>query len=433
VRGRRKGASAKSRPLSFSLKGGALQVARLVLALVRDLRGDGLKIHASGLAYITLVTMVPLLAISFSVLKGLGLHNQAEPFITSLLSPLGEQSREISTRIVSFIDNVQVSVLGLAGLGFLILAVLDMMRRIEAAFNDIWRVRRERTLFQRVRDYLGLLFIGPLFLSLSMALTEVLRNKYFLAWKIGAAFPDGLLSPLAGAIPYGLFILTFTVLYMFMPNTQVRLVPAAIGGTLTAVLWKVMGKLFSVFVVEAGSYDAIYSVFAALMLLMVWVYLCWVIVLIGASVAYYIQNPSNLRISRRFRALTARVRERIALRVCGETGRAFYAEEVPPTSYALAARLGLPSIVLADIIEALLAADILAVAGKTFSAGYIPGCPFDEVTVGEALARFRAAEEKGGMRPGDVKSLPEAEEILDAAEEAAQRVLSKKTLKQVAG
>lgn len=400
---------------------------------MRDLRDDGLKIHASGLAYVTLVTIVPLLAISFSVLKGIGLHNQVEPLIIGLLGPLGEQSGDIAKRIVAFVDNINVGVLGFVGFAMLVIAVLKMMRRIEAAFNEIWRVRRERLMAQRVRDYLGILFVGPLFMSLSVAMTEVLRNKSFIAGKIGVNVPEGLLSPAITAVPYALLILAFTALYMFMPNTQVKIAPAAIAGTMSAVMWKIMGKLFSSFVVGAGSYAAIYSVFATLMLLMVWIYLCWMIVLIGASVSYYIQNPSSQKVPRRFRAPTARVREKAALCVCSEVGRAFYAGEEPVTAYALATRVGVPSVILSDVLEMLEAAKILVATGKGFSAAYIPGCPFDGVTVGEMLARVRAVEEAGGVKIKDIKGPPALDTLLAAVDDAAGRELAKKTLKDIVG
>lgn len=413
------------------LKEAAFGLYSFLRAIVRDISDDALKIHASGLAYVTLVTIVPLLAISFSLLKGLGIHNQVEPFLESLLRPLGDKSGEVAGNIVAFIDNINVGVLGIVGIAVLIFAVLDMMRRIEAAFNDIWRVKRERTILQRVRDYLGVLFIAPLFMSLSVAMTEAMRNQSFLA-RTGIVIPDSLLNPAIGAVPYILFVLAFTGLYMFMPNTPVRVVPAALAGALVAVLWKIMGKIFSVFVVGAGSYAAIYSAFATLILLMVWIYLCWLIVLIGASVAYYLQNPSSQRVSRRFRALTARVWEKTALLTCGEIGRAFYAGEEPPATTALATRIGMPSIILTDILDALVAAGILAtVRTRAFGGGYIPACPFDELTVGDMLMRLENSDEKTGVTAAEIKAPADVESLLAAAQAAARRELAKKTLKQI--
>ncbi len=414
------------------LKKSAVSIGRLSAALARDIRGETLKTHAAGLAYTTLVTIVPFLAISFAVLKGLGMHNQMEPFIISLLDPLGDQGREIAEKIVSFVDNIKVGVLGSVGLAILVYGVMNMMRKIEAAFNVIWRVKRERTALQRFRDYLGALFIGPFLISLSVAMAEVFSSTSLFATKFGFDFSTALPVSVTGIVPYALFTIAFAALYVFMPNTHVRIIPALIAGSVTAALWKVMGKVFSVFVVGAGSYAAIYSAFAALMLLMIWIYLGWLIVLIGAAMAYYLQNPTSQKMIRNGRALSARVREKAALLICGEIGRAFYAGEPPPSLQALSAATDLPSVITADTVEMLTASGLLVVTGKAFSAGYIPGRPFDETTVADMLKKLRSVEEQEGISFPSLQPAKAADALLEAATAAADREWAKKTLKQLA-
>ena len=400
-------------------------------ALLRDIKEGNLKTHAAGLAYVTIVTIAPLLAISFSVLKGLGIHNQMEPLIINFLDPLGEQGKDAAEKIITFVDNIKVGVLGSVGLAILVFGVMSMMSKIEAAFNDIWRVRQKRSIVQRTRDYFSVLFIGPLFMSISVAMTEMFSNKNFLTAKFGMNFSDSFLNPVTEIIPYALFVFAFTALYMFMPNTQVKFVPAAIAGILAAVLWKFMGQLFGVFVVGAGSYAAIYSAFAALMLLMIWIYLGWMIVLIGAAMAYYIQNPSSYKIARHFRALSRRVREKAALLICSEIGRVFYECETPISLHTLAKRVQLPSIIVADVVETLSNAGILIATGKPLHSCYIPGCPFDEVTVDEMFKKLRAAEEVKGISFDDMKQSEAVDEVLKSVETITQHELSKKTLKHL--
>ena len=409
----------------------ALFLIHIFTALLRDIKEGNLKTHAAGLAYVTIVTIAPLLAISFSVLKGLGIHNQMEPLIINFLDPLGEQGKDAAEKIITFVDNIKVGVLGSVGLAILVFGVMSMMSKIEAAFNDIWRVRQKRSMVQRTRDYFSVLFIGPLFMSISVAMTEMFSNKNFLTAKFGMNFSDSFLNPVTEIIPYALFVFAFTALYMFMPNTQVKFVPAAIAGILAAVLWKFMGQLFGVFVVGAGSYAAIYSAFAALMLLMIWIYLGWMIVLIGAAMAYYIQNPSSYKIARHFRALSRRVREKAALLICSEIGRVFYECETPISLHTLAKRVQLPSIIVADVVETLSNAGILIATGKPLHSCYIPGCPFDEVTVDEMFKKLRAAEEVKGISFDDMKQSEAVDEVLKSVETITQHELSKKTLKHL--
>jgi len=390
-----------------------------------------LRLRSAALTYATLLSLAPLLAICFSVLKGIGIHNQLEPFLLDFLSPLGEQGSGIARRIVEFVGNIKVGVLGAVGLVALIYGVIAMMREIEAAFNDIWRVKQARSLAQRVRDYLSVLFIGPLSMSLSVAMTEALRHANLAEQWLGIRIPGGVFETIAGFIPYVLFMLAFTALYMFMPNTQVRALPALAAGFIATVLWKTLGWLFGIFVAGSGSYAAIYSVFAAMMLFMIWIYTGWLVVLIGASLAYYIQNPSNQKIPRRFKNMSMRVKEKTALLTCGEIGRGFYAGETPQTASGLAKRLELPALIIGDVAEALVKAGILATTGKA-SRQYMPGCPFDAVSVDEMLKKLRAVGEADSIDFDQVKSSGMIEDVMKSAAALSQRELGKITLKQVA-
>lgn len=408
-----------------------MAVAHLVLAVAHDLREGNLRLRAAALTYATLLSLAPLLAICFSVLKGIGLHNQLEPFLLDFLSPLGEQGRDIARKIVGFVDNIKVGVLGTAGFVALMYGVIAMMREIELAFNDIWRVKRTRSLTQRIRDYLSVLFIGPLSMALSVAMTEAFRHANLAEKWLGIVIPGGVFETAAAFMPYALFMFAFTALYMFMPNTPVKLVPALAAGFVATVLWKILGWLFGIFVVGSGSYAAIYSIFAAMMMFMIWVYTGWLVVLIGASLAYYVQHPSNQRIPRRFKHMSMRVREKTALMLCGEIGRGFYAGETPPVLSALAKKLELPALIVGEVAEALIKVGILATTGKA-ARQYMPGCPFDMVSVDEMLKRLRAADEADGIAFDQVKSSGAIEGILNSIDTIARRELGKITLKQIA-
>lgn len=414
-----------------ALKSGAMALLFLARAVLSDLRLGSLKLRAAGLTYKTLLSLAPLLAISFSVLKGIGLHNQLEPFLLDFLSPLGGQGPEIAGKIVTFVDNVNVGVLGAVGFAVLIYSVITLMREIELAFNDIWRVKQGRSFVHRLRDYLGVLFIGPLFMSLSVAMTEVLRHGSLAEQWLGLYLPPELLDGGIVLVPYILFMIAFTALYIFMPNTQVKLIPALTAGVIAAVLWKLMGKLFGIFVAGSASYAAIYSVFAALMLFMIWIYTGWLVVLTGASIAYYLQNPSNQKLSARISEnMSGRVRTKLALLICAEVGRRFYAGEKPMTLSMIAATLKFPAMIIEELAEALVQADILAMTGKGERV-YIPGCPFDTITAGDMLKKLQAVDETAGTGFHQIKAPPVIENVLEAAFVQSQRELDKVTLKEI--
>lgn len=408
----------------------ALAFARLVVAVVRDMREGYYGQRAASLAYTSLVTFVPLLAIAFSVLKGFGVHDALEAPLRAYLAPLGDNSGEVAERLIAFIGNVNVGVLGAVGTGMLLFGVVSMMYKIEYAFNDIWRVTRARSFLRRVRDYLTVIFLAPLSLFLSVAMTASLQHADF-AWKwLHLDLVDTAMQRVFATVPWMLFVLAFGALYGFMPNTRVQAVPALTAGLTTAVLWKLLGKAFALFVAGSASYAAIYSVFAVLILFMIWVYAGWTVVLIGASVTYYLQNPSNKAVSRRGRDLSLRLKERIALQACAELGRAFYKQNHGLTLHQLGTTLRMPAMAVRDVADDLLSAGIIALNAGTEE--YIPARPFDATTVTELLDAIRAANEDGLLTAPRIHLSPHVSAVVKACEKAVRDKLGKQSLKQLA-
>lgn len=407
-------------------------VLRVALAVARDLREGYLSLRATSLVYTTLLSLAPLLAICFSVLKGIGAHNQMDGFLADFLEPLGEQGQEITQRIISFVDNIQIGVLGAVGVALLIYSVIALMHKIETAFNDVWHVANTRSMTMRVRDYLSVLLIGPLFLFLSVGMTTAMQHTAWVSDLLDINLFAFSFEESFRLVPYILFGLAFAALYMFMPNTRVRAVPALIAGFVTGVMWKVLGKLFGIFVAGSASYAAIYSAFAALVLFIIWLYVGWLVVLAGASICYYVQNPSNQGISRNALRLSARVREKAALQVCAEIGQSFYEHQKGLTVPRLAAKLRIPSVVIEGIATALLDAGVLALTITKRQAEYIPGRPFDETTISDMLLALRASDEQGVLNMQRVRAFDTVEQVMQKAEDMMKQELGKMTLKELA-
>ncbi len=403
--------------------------ARLIVAIARDIRDGSLSLRATSLVYTTLLSLVPLLAICFSVIKGFGGTDQIEPFLYGLLEPLGQQGRDMVPHIMGFVDNINVGVLGTIGLALLVFSVLSLMQKVEDAFNQIWNVPNTRSLVLRIRDYLSVLLIGPLFIFLSIGMTASLKYQSFIARWLDVDLVNTALEQIFLVMPFVLFTLAFTVIYMFIPNTPVRLWPALCAGVVTAVAWKILGVLFGLFVAASGNYAAVYSAFAALILFMIWLYLAWLIVLISASITYYLQNPTNQRLSRHFRQLSLRVKTKLALVLLADIGQVFYQKDGKAMSAALLAkRMRVPARAIEDVAAGLLKANLLAQTED----GYIPGRPYEETTLAEAFFLLRAADETGGVAYGDLKPHAAADAVLDAQETVLHGSFSHITLKQLA-
>ncbi|NIR59722.1 MAG: YihY/virulence factor BrkB family protein, partial [Gammaproteobacteria bacterium] len=313
----------------------AVVALRLLYAVARDLAEGQLTLRAMSLVYTTLLSIVPLLAVSFSVLKAFGVHNQIEPVLAGFLAPLGPKGEEITARIIGFVENVQVGVLGSLGLALLLYVVLSLIQKIERALNYTWRIRRLRPLRLRVSGYLSVLLVGPVLMFSAIGLMASIR-AHFVVERILAIEPFGTLAYWTGQIaPYLLVIATFTIVYMLIPNTRVRLRSALVGGAVAGVLWKVLAWAFTTFAISSTRYAAIYSGFAILLLFMIWLYLNWLTLLIGAQVAYYHQHPQAIHADGPPRCPGACFIERLALLVMALLGAHFYHGGRPWTAEAL--------------------------------------------------------------------------------------------------
>jgi len=319
-----------------------IQIARTVYVLVRDVAEGQLTLRAMSLVYTTLLSMVPLLAVSFSVLKGFGVHNQLEPLLLNFLAPMGERGVEITEKVIGFVSNVKAGVLGSLGLILLFYTVVSLMQKIERAFNYAWRVSDARSIAQRFSDYLSVIVIGPVLVFSAVGITASAQSNSVVEALRTLPFAGELFDAIGRLVPYLLIVVAFTVIYIFVPNTRVKLRSALLGGAIAGVLWETTGWAFAAFVVNSAKYTAIYSAFASLILFMIWLYVGWLILLVGSSIAFYHQHPEHPRRTRAVLRLGNREREALALQVSLIVGKAFHHGDPPVTRTDLAQRIGTP-------------------------------------------------------------------------------------------
>ena len=400
-----------------------VELARIAHAVGRDLVSGAITLRAMSLVFTTLLSLVPLIAVSFSVLKGFGVHNRIEPVLIRFLAPLGERADEITARIVGFVDNIKVGVLGAVGIGLLLYTAVSLVQKIEEAFNYTWNVARRRTLVRRFSDYFSVIAIGPVLVFAALGITASLTNNAIVR-RLAAVEPLGTLLHVAGTlIPYVLIVLAFTFVYMLIPNTRVRFAPALAGAAAAGLAWETVGRLFAGFVATSSNYEAIYSSFAILLLFMIWLYLSWLILLTGSAIAFYWQNPVYARVGGRSgQALRPARAERLALGVVALVVRAWYAGHPPPTREQLAPAVGATPEVLDRVIADLAAGGLIASTGGD-AGGYLPALPPERTGAKRVLDAVRGSP--GAASGGEARVLA----TVDAAVEA---VLAEVTLADLA-
>ncbi|HSW13008.1 MAG TPA: YihY/virulence factor BrkB family protein [Solimonas sp.] len=404
-----------------------VRTARYVFVLLRDLIEGQLNMRAMSLVYTSLLSIVPLLALAFSMLKALGVHNSLEPVLLEFLRPLGSQAPVITGNIIGFVEKVNVSVLGFAGVALLFFSVISMIRKVEESFNFIWRIDRPRPLSQRLGEYLAVVTVGPLLVVLALGMTaSVLSNAIVV--QIISYEPFGTLMLLVTKLlPYLLIAGLFTFLYTFMPNTRVKLRAAFYGGTLAGVLWQTGAALFASIVVSATSYNAVYSSFAILILLLIWLYVGWLILLIGCQLAFYVQHPEHLVPQKIPPLLSGKQIEYLALMIMGMTGRRFLAGEPAQTEEELSLALNAPPEHVARVADSLILHGLLTEAG-TDRTRLVPAMDLDSIALSRLWRLARAGNEMMPHSPDALAS--EVLQLLDGAEQAFEQHAGGLTLRQ---
>jgi membrane protein len=393
---------------------------RYLYALLRDLARDPLGLHAMSLVYSTLFALVPLIAVAVAVLQAFGYHSALEPVLHEFLRPLGAQGRELAASIMGFVENARGSILGTVGFVFLLFTALSMIQKVEGALNFVWHVERPRSFGRRVTEYLVVLLVGPAVAVIAMVLLASVEASEVVARLSGL---EGDASARPHLAPYVMMVGLFLFVYVYMPNIRVRPGPAFVGALFAGALWAAMGALFARIVVYSAKTAMVYAGFAVVLLFLVWLYLSWLILLLGAQLSFYVQHPENLRSGHDEIPMTGALRERIALSVMYLVGERFLDGSPRWTIADLAERLAVPGTVLDGIVTALQ------------SHGLVLDVDDDTVAPARDLASIRLEavleavrhETPDPRRPAP-RAVPVADEVARRADEALGSSLAGRSL-----
>lgn len=245
---------------------------------------DACLTHASALAYKTLLSLVPFIAIVFAILKGFGVQYSIRE---QLLKTITGNLTEIVDHLIILIDNVNAGALGIIGLSFLLVTVFSLLSFVEKAFNNIWGIKTNRNFARKVTDYFSIVFLAPFFAALSISLNSFLKIEPRFEW---LQFLPVLTQIILPFTPFLTASAACFVLYMFMPNSKIRWQAALGGGIIGGGCWIILQMFYLTFSGYMHNLNAIYQGFAQIPLFFLWVYCTWVIVLYGAEVSFAIQN-----------------------------------------------------------------------------------------------------------------------------------------------
>jgi membrane protein len=316
--------------LPAGLKQALHTFVRVLLVTAREFNKNELSLRAGALTFTVILSLVPMLAMSAALVKGLGGDNQLRQVVSGYIDAL-EQSpapsapaplqldgqaaaestdaaavatvekaatltvhlRSAADRLFDYVDKTDFTTLGSISVLIMLIAIILVFNTIEQAMNTIWKVPAGRTALRKVTDYLALLILMPVAINISFAATTVIKNPTLLAAMEPFLPVLWLQSFVLLLLPVFFITLALAVSYMVFPNTRVKTLPAVIGATLAGSLWFITQNIYISLQIGVSNYNAIYGSFATLPLFLIWIYLGWIFILSGAQLAFACQTHNS--------------------------------------------------------------------------------------------------------------------------------------------
>lgn len=406
-----------------------LRELQVVMLAVRGMRETRIQLQAGSLTLITLLSVVPSLAVVFSVFEAFGglqdVRQRLREFIYQNIA-VGAQE-EFTGWIDQLLGKFHGTAFGGIGFAILVFAAIRLMMAMDQAFNEVWGVRRPRPLHTRFVIYWVLLTVGPLALATSLAGTAALQG--WISRRL--VFPGSAL--LFSLAPATFTIAALVLLYLVIPNTSVRFRHALVGGVVAGVLIEVAKLGYTWVAKNLFAYNALYGSLGAIPVFIIWVNIAWLLVLLGCLVTFANQNVRTLRFEQRAGEANEAVRERVAARLAFEVALAFVEGRPPPDAGALAARTRAPVRLVQDTLQTLTEGNLVreATPTATESPGYLPAHLLEDTTLQDVVEAVRARRGVG-LETTDDAVQAELEALLGEGESAEHAILRRRDLLSLA-
>lgn len=407
-----------------------VNLIRLAYVTIREYRENELALRAMSLVYTTLLSLVPLLAFTISILKAFGVvDNQLEPFLLNFFEPLGEKGIEVTHRIMEFIGKINFGVLGVAGLVMLIYTAISVITKIEDSMNIIWKIQKGRSLARRLSDYITTLIVGPVLLFAAFGITATLSSNTIVSKLLDVEPLGAIFFTFGKAVPFIFVLIVFTIIYMIIPNTKVQIKSALVGGVSAGIAWHATSWVFHVAVASSTKYAAIYSGLAVLIIFMIWLYLNWLIVLIGAQITFCYQNLRFLTLKKEVFNLSTKLREKLSLIIMYLIGYNFYYDLNRWTTDSLTERLRLPHEPVEDAVNDLTQNKLIVETGDNPPC-FVPSRALEKITLKEIVDATRTNYETDLVEKKYL-SMPEVDLVTGRVENAINEALGETSLKDL--
>jgi membrane protein len=377
-----------------------LRCLRVPLLAWQEFSKDGCAKDASALTYYSLLNIVPVFAVAFAIAKGFGLEKLIKSQILQMAQK-GNWEGDVTNQIITFSGSLLEHAKGgiIAGVGAILLfwTVISILGKIEESFNNIWEIRKPRTLVRKFSDYMTMMVLAPILFVVSSSITVVVASKVkFIVQKIALL---GMFSQviffLLSLLPYVSMWVLLTMLYIMMPNTKIPLRSGILAGIAAGTIYQVVQAIYIKFQIGAASYGAIYGSLAALPLLLVWLQLSWMIVLFGAEIAFANEHYETFGFQPDYSRLSISSKKLLVLKIFHLLVKKFSQGEKPFSATQIAHALEIPVRLVRQFLDELTNVGLVVeiAKGTKGEAAFQPGKTIENITFKYALDEY----EKNGI------------------------------------
>lgn len=335
-----------------------INLIKTIILAIRGFINDSLQTKASALTYSTLLAIVPLLAVLVGIAKGFGFQNIVRQQLFDYFPGHETELTRAFKFVESYLDQAQGGVFLGIGMIMLLYTVINLISSIEETFNDIWQIKKSRSWYRKITDYLALILIIPILLTSSGGLSifiSTIQNSFI----GGYLFVTPLVQLLLNIAPYIITSLAFTGLYLMLPNTKVKFINGLVAGLIAGCAFQFFQFIYISGQIWVSKYNAIYGSFAALPLLLLWLQLSWLICLFGAELSYASQNVKKFSFERDSKNISRRYKDFLTLLIASLIVKRFEKGEKPYTSDELSQTYRIPSRITTQILNMLTELNII--------------------------------------------------------------------------
>lgn len=394
------------------------RIAMIVQLTIQRFINDRIAVRASALTYSTLLSIIPILAILFGIARGFGVDQLIEEQLRSDLSH--EQAELVFTWVNSYLNHVQSGIFVGVGLIMLFWTLVMLIDNIEQSFNLIWQVEKSRSVYRKITDYFSMILLLPLVIVVSSGLTIFMTTylKNLEEFKLLAPFMRMLVS----AIPYTFTCLMFLGLYLFMPNTNVKLKHAWVPALLAGLAFQTFQFFYINSQIWISNYNAIYGSFAAIPFFLLWAQISWNICLFGAEMSFASQNLASYNFTNEADHISRYYYNLFCTIILADICKRLQENQPPTTAQLLSQQHHIPikltQKILYHLVQMKLVVETATGQRHRKDMGYIPRVDIHQLTLGMLLDRL----EKDGSNdfPTKTEHYPTYTEALEKAQIATQ-------------